>query len=104
VYTPDATVWHSHERPVSYELQRTYLVHQRLQHLFGLATVPTVGALVRAVAVTMPAHARMAAADRRERGRALIRGAALAVALPLGQYLGARSAREGRDLLMPRGI
>ena len=43
-------VWHSHERSASYELQRTYLVHQRLQALFGLSTVPTAGALVRAVA------------------------------------------------------
>jgi rhamnosyltransferase len=103
-YAPQAAVWHSHERPVTYELQRTYLVHQRLQALFGLATVPTVGSLVRAVASTMPVHARVASGERAGRTRALLRGAALAVALPLGQYLGARSAREGRALLRTRGV
>jgi rhamnosyltransferase len=98
-YAPDAAVWHSHERPVSYELQRTYLVHQRLQALFGLSTIPTVAALVHAIALTIPAHARLAWHETGSRGRAWLRGTALAVALPLGQYLGARSAREGRPLL-----
>jgi rhamnosyltransferase len=103
VYVPDAEVWHSHERSARYELQRTYLVHQRLQTLFGLSTIPTVPSLIRAVASTIPVHVRLAAADRRRR-EALLRGAALALALPLGQYLGARSAREGRELLKTRGI
>jgi rhamnosyltransferase len=103
-YVPEATVWHSHERSTRYELQRTYLVHQRLQTLFGLSTVPTVGALCRAVASSFPMHLRLAAGDRRPRRHALVRGAALAVALPLGQYLGARSAREGRELLRTQGI
>jgi hypothetical protein len=89
---------------VSYELQRTYLVHQRLETLFGLATVPTVGSLIRAVAATVPANARVAACEPRGRTRAVLRGAALGVVLPLGQYLGARAAREGRELLRARGI
>jgi hypothetical protein len=79
-------------------------VHQRLQALFGLSTVPTVPALLRAIAVTMPAHARLAVAEERGRGRALLRGAALAIALPLGQYLGARAAREGRTRLRTDGV
>ena len=103
-YAPDAVVWHSHERPASYELQRTYLVHQRLQSLFGLSTIPTIGSLLRAVATTIPAHLRMVTRQERASARAVARGAALAVALPLGQYLGARAAREGRDLLRIRGI
>ncbi len=103
-YVPDAVVCHSHERPVQYELQRTYLVHQRLQALFGLATVPTIGSLIRSVGVTVPLHARLAARESRGVGRALVKGAALAVVLPLGQYLGARSARERRELLRTRGI
>lgn len=103
-YTPAARVWHSHDRSVRYELQRTYLVHQRLQLLFGLSTVPTVGALIRAVGTTMPLHARLAVLERRQRTRALVRAAGLAVAMPLGQYLGARSAREGRELLRTRGV
>lgn len=100
-YAPAAVVWHSHERSASYELQRTYLVHQRLQALFGLSTVPTVGCLVRSVAATLPAHVRLASRDG---GRAIGRGVALAMALPLGQYLGARSARIGRELLRTRGV
>jgi rhamnosyltransferase len=103
-YAPAARVWHSHDRTVVYELQRAYLVHQRLQLLFGLSTVPTVGALIRAVGTTVPLHARLAASEPRERARALVRAAGLAVAMPLGQYLGARSAREGRELLRTRGV
>ena len=103
-YVPSAVVWHSHERPVRYELQRTYRVHQRLQTLFGLSTVPTVPSLARAVCATLPVHLRLAAAEPRSRLRAAVRAAGLAVALPLGQYLGARSAREGRELLQTRGV
>ena len=98
-YVPSAVVWHSHDRPVSYEFQRTYRVHQRLQSLFGLSTIPTVPALVRAVSSTVPLHLRIAASERRGRTRALLRATGLAVALPLAQYLGARSAREGRELV-----
>ena len=99
-YTPSAVVWHSHDRPVRYELDRTYLAHQQLQQLFGLSTVPTAASLVRAVASTLPLHVRLAASEPPgRRARALMRNAGLAVALPLGQYLGARSAREGRELL-----
>jgi rhamnosyltransferase len=104
VYAPAAVVWHSHDRPVRYELQRTYLVHQRLQALFGLSTVPTGAALLRAVAVTLPAHARLAVAEDRQRLRRALRAAGLAIALPLGQYLGAKAAREGRTLLRTEGI
>jgi rhamnosyltransferase len=103
-YVADAAVWHSHERTVAYELRRTYLVHQRLQTLFGLSTIPTVPSLVRAVASTIPVHVRLAATDRGPRRGAWMRSAALGVALPLGQYLGARSAREGREFLRTRGV
>ena len=98
-YAPAAAVWHSHERSAAYELRRTYLVHQRLQSLFGLSTVPSIGALVRAVGSSVPLHVRVAAREGRGRPRALARAAALAVAWPLGQYLGARAAREGRELM-----
>ncbi len=55
-YAADAVVSHSHERPVTYELQRTYLVHQRLHALFGLTTIPSLPALLRSIAVTVPAN------------------------------------------------
>jgi hypothetical protein len=97
-------VEHSHDRSASYELQRSYLVHQRLQALFGLSTVPTMASLLRAVAATVPVNARIAFRAPRQRVRAVVHGAALGIAQPLGQYLGARAAREGRELLRPRGI
>ncbi len=103
-YVPGAVVEHSHERSIAYELQRTYLVHQRLKALFGLTTVPTIGSLVRSIAATVPANARMAANEPYGRARAVLRAAALGVAQPVGQYLGARSAREGRELLRTDGI
>lgn len=97
-YVSDAVVEHSHERSIAYELQRTYLVHQRLEALFGFTTVPTIGSLVRSIVTTVPANARMAADEPRGRVRAILRGAALGIAQPIGQYLGARAAREGREL------
>jgi rhamnosyltransferase len=103
-YVPDAVVCHSHERSIRYELQRTYLVHQRLHDLFGLATVPTLRSLIRAVSASIPANARIALDEPQHRLRALVRGAALGIAQPLGQYLGARSARERRELLRINGI
>jgi hypothetical protein len=57
------------------------------------------------VAKTLPLHVRLAATEPRgRRAHALVRGAGLAVAFPLGQYLGARSAREGRELLSVRRV
>ena len=95
---------HSHDRSVTYELQRTYLVHQRLQAIFGLSTVPNLGSLMRAVALAVPANARVAVGEPRRRIRAVVHGAALGIAQPLGQYLGARSSREHRELVRTDGI
>jgi rhamnosyltransferase len=103
-YVPDAEVVHSHDRTAVYELRRTYLVHQRLQALFGLSTIPDAPALVRAIALTLPLHLRLAAGERRGRLGALARAVRLAIALPVGQYLGARSARERREFLQVRGV
>jgi rhamnosyltransferase len=103
-YVPSAVVWHSHERSIGYELRRTYRVHQRLQSLFGLSTIPTLPALVRAVCSTVPLHLRLAAADPQQRMKAVCRGAGLAFAMPLGQYLGAKSVRQGRELLRTEGV
>ena len=103
-YVPESVVEHSHERSISYELQRTYLVHQRLAALFGLTTIPTIGSLVRSIAITVPVNARVAADEPAGRVRAVLRGAALGIAQPVGQYLGARAAREGRSLLRTNGI
>lgn len=88
-YVPDAVVEHSHERPARDEFRRTYLVHQRLRALFDLRLIPDAPSLLRAIARSTVTHLRVAdSVDPRTIARAL----ALAVAWPLGQYLGARSA------------
>ena len=97
VYTPSAVVIHSHDRPARYEFARTYLLHRRLFELLEVRTIPTVPLLGRAMASSLALHWRCersrtsdgAAAPRL--GRAL----SLAIAWPLGQYLGALSAVRG---------
>ena len=106
-YVPDAAVVHSHDRPAGYELRRTYLVHQQLRRLFGLATIPSAAHLARAIAVSGLAHSRWTLGGPGRAGSrlaALPRALALAAAMPLGQYLGARSADSGRELLRVRGV
>lgn len=100
-FVPSSAVVHSHDRPARYELMRTYAVHQRLRELFGMATIPTAGALVRSMAATLVTHLRHALPGSTATAwpRALPRAVALAVALPLGQYLGARSVDTGREYL-----
>ena len=89
-YVPAAEVIHSHDRPVGYEFVRTYLLHRRLYELFQLRTIPGLRLLPRAIASSLAAHRRC---ERRfvPSGRA----AGLALAWPLGQYLGALSAVRG---------
>jgi rhamnosyltransferase len=105
-YTPAAAVLHSHDRSVLYELARTYVAHRRLYELFGLQTIPRPRDLLRACAVTLVDHARCLvvgtgpAPDLREIGRAL----GLALAWPLGQYVGSLSAARGWTSLPTRGI
>jgi len=82
-YVPDAVVTHSHERSPAYELARTRVLHRRLYDLFGMRTIPTVAHLARAVASCFALHLSLEKTPR---------SAALAVAWPLGQYLGGRDA------------
>jgi rhamnosyltransferase len=95
-YAPGAVVVHSHRRPVAYEFHRTRLVHERLRALFGLATIPDAWSLARAMAVTLPRHLRwVASTGLPPRLEDVGRAVGLAIALPLGQYLGARRADRG---------
>lgn len=99
-------VRHSHERSARYELHRSYLAHRRLYQLFGLRTIPTRGQLLRAAATNLRAHARVL---RRGEGPTpglgeIARALTLAVAWPYGQYLGAKAAVEGRELLRTEPI
>jgi rhamnosyltransferase len=92
-YAPSAVVVHSHDRSAAYELARTYRLHQRLVELFELRTIPTVPLLVRAVASSLVLHLRC----ERTRPGAWARAIALAVAWPLGQYLGGSTAAKGPE-------
>ena len=106
-FVPEAAVVHSHERPAGYELRRTYLVHQQLRRLFGLAAIPTRAHLARSVALSALGHIRWTLGGPGGAGAKLTslpRALALSVAMPLGQYLGARSADTGRELLRVRGV
>jgi len=90
-FVPHAVVLHSHDRSPAYEFERTRLLHRRLFELFGLRTIPSRRALVRAIACSMWLHVRLEAAYRRPRQlRRVGRGVALAVMWPLGQYVGGR--------------
>jgi rhamnosyltransferase len=102
---PSAAVLHCHERPVRYELDRTVLVHRRLHELFGVRTIPSLAHLVHAVAVTVVEHARVLGTGEGPRPgvREVARALGLAVAWPLGQYLGGRAAVTGTGSRHPRG-
>ena len=103
-YVPEAVVVHSHERSPRYELWRTYLVHQRLRTLFGLRTVPTPLHALAAVAANSLSHLGALRQAGRLGPREAARALGLAVAFPVGQYLGALSADTGWTLLRPRGV
>ena len=96
-YVAGTSVVHSHDRPAPYEFARTYVLHRRLQQLFGLRTIPTLRVLARAIASSARLHLaceRQAAQNGGTR-TGLARALGLAVAWPLGQYLGGLSAARG---------
>ena len=99
-YAPEAVVVHSHDRSAGYELARTYVLHHELYRLFGVRTIPTIAGLARAVVSSIALHLRvlpLGPPQRRgleERWRTL----GLAIAWPLGQYLGALYGARGWKL------
>nr|WP_280859098.1 glycosyltransferase [Methylocaldum sp. RMAD-M] len=48
VYEPAAAVVHSHDRPLSYEYNRTYVCHRKLYRQFRLQLVPSRNTIIRA--------------------------------------------------------
>jgi len=86
-YVPGAVVFHSHDRSPAYELRRTRALHQRLHELFELRTIPTLPLLAHAIASCLALHLRLES----DRPSAWPRAIGLAVAWPLGQYLGGRA-------------
>ena len=87
-FAPDAVVIHSHDRGGLYEYRRTRVLHEQLFDLFGLQTIPSMPALMRAIASSSLSHARLEFRSPSQWARAL----SLAVAWPLGQYVGGRRA------------
>ena len=100
-FAPDAVVLHSHDRGAVYEYRRTRVLHEQLFDLFGLQTIPAMPALARAIAASSLSHARLELRSPRQWARALT----LAVAWPLGQYVGGRRAarRDGSRTRLPPG-
>jgi rhamnosyltransferase len=96
VYVPESLVVHSHDRSSWYEFQRTYLLHRRLFELFQLRTIPTARQLARAIASSLTLHLRLISegSGTRKPLTTWTRAAALAVAWPLGQYVGGLSAAK----------
>jgi len=95
-FVPEAAVVHSHARPASYEFERTALLHRELHRLFDVRTIPTWRGLMRSLASTAALHLQL----RRQAPtgvpvESLPHALALAVAWPLGQFIGGRRAVRG---------
>lgn len=97
IFVPEAAVFHSHDRSLSYELERTYIAHRRLYELFGLRTIPTARHLGRSWVVTLSDHLRCLVSEPGPvpGPREIVRTMGLAFVWPLGQYLGGRAGANG---------
>jgi rhamnosyltransferase len=91
-FAPDAVVLHSHDRGAVSEYRRTRVLHEQLFELFGLRTIPALTSLMRAIAASTVLHTRLERGSPSQWARALT----LAVAWPLGQYVGGRRAAHRR--------
>lgn len=94
-YAPEAAVVHSHDRSARYEFARTYVLHRRLYELFRLRTIPTLPLLARAATSSLALHLRC---------QKNVRAITLALAWPLGQYLGALAAVRGWTPYRPKRV
>lgn len=95
-FVPEAAVVHSHSRPAAYEFERTALLHGELHRLFGVRTIRTWPALARSIVSTAALHLQLRrGAPHDVPVEPLLRALALAVAWPLGQFIGGRRAVRG---------
>jgi hypothetical protein len=72
--------------------------------LFGLRTIPSTRQLARAIASTAIAHRQWLRDSRKSDLRSQMHGQALALAWPLGQYLGGLTAVRGLTHWRPAGV
>jgi rhamnosyltransferase len=91
-FVPGAVVFHSHDRSPAHEFRRTRALHRRLYELFEVRTIPTLPLLARAIGNCLALHMRLEI----DRPYAWPRAIGLAVAWPLGQYLGGRGGLDAR--------
>lgn len=98
-YVAESYVIHSHDRPLRYQYQRTYLTHRKLHEEYGLTTVPTLRYALYAIYCTIRSdwrHAWHHEPSRRRRFPLLLQIPLLACASVLGQYVGAHDEQQGR--------
>lgn len=105
-YTPQAFVVHSHDRSVAYEYRRTYLAHHALQRLFGVRTVPDLGAAWRSLLTSGPWMRHAWAHDRpfSRRLHHTLRVPVERFVTAIAQLRGARDAAEGKPPRRMRGV
>lgn len=97
-YVAESHVIHSHERPLRYDFQRTYLTHRKLFEEYGLALVPTLNVALAGITASIRqdwSHVRAHERSRRRKLKLLLKVPFLSIACVLGQYVGARDERLG---------
>ena len=107
VYEPGAAVIHSHDRSVFYEYKRTYICHRRLNELFGLRTVPTLGHVVRFgfknIANDIP-YVWKNEPDIINRLSLMLRVPLLSFLSVYAQYRGAKDQMEAKEIKRMKGV
>jgi rhamnosyltransferase len=100
VYEPAAVVVHSHDRPLSYEFKRTYVCHRKLYRQFGLHLVPSLrracGAWFKLTTADI-AYVLRSRSSLAAKCLIVCKLPALTALQILGQYLGAKNERKGRQ-------
>ncbi|MBL8645363.1 MAG: hypothetical protein JNK21_15630, partial [Rhodospirillaceae bacterium] len=106
VYEPEATVVHSHDRPLAYEYKRTYVCHRKLYGQFGLHVVASAwrvpGAWIRTALADM-AYVLGVRLRWTKKLKLLLKIPVLDALQVVGQYQGARDEQQGREKTV-RGV
>lgn len=98
-YVAEACVIHSHDRPLRYDFQRTYLTHRKLYEQYQFSTVPTLLRALGGIYYTFRAdwhHIRCTEPSRKRKLKWLCVLPFLTIACVMGQYIGARDERRGK--------